>query len=385
MKRIYLDHAATTQPAPEVIAAVRKAMESEWGNASSAHSPGQAAKRMVEEARTSVAALIGAKPGEIHFTSGATESNNQVIRGSVEALRGKGDRLVISAVEHPCVEESAKRVEKHGWKVERAGVDGTGVLDMAAFGKALGERTALVSVMLANNETGSIQPVAEAAKAAKAAGALVHTDATQAAGRIRVSVDELGVDYLSLSAHKFYGPKGAGALYVRRGAPLAPFLLGGSQERGKRGGTLNVPGIAGMGAAAGMAARDLEGRAARAREARDALERGMFSRITGCALNGHPGKRLPSHLNVSFSGVDGEALLMALDVAGVAASTGSACASGTAEPSRVLTAMGLPRERVLSAIRFTTGEANLAGDAAAALEIIVAAVERLRRSSPRAR
>jgi len=384
MRRIYLDHAATTPVLPEVFEAVRKAMQEDWGNASSSHTPGQTARRMVDSARISVAGLLGAKPEEIYFTAGATESVGWSVGGAPDFLRGRGDRLVSTAIEHPCGLESARQVESRGWKAVSCRVDSGGVLDLVSLKESLGEKTALVSVMMANNETGVIQPVREASRLAHEAGALFHTDATQALGRIPVDVGELGADYLSFSAHKFYGPKGVGALYARKGVPLEPFIRGGGQERGKRAGTLNVPGIAGMGAAAGMARREMESRAGRAASVRDALESGILSRVSGSEVNGAREHRLPSHLNIFLSGIDAEALLMALDVAGVSASTGSACSSGAAEPSHVLSAMGIPRGRAVSSVRFTSGEANQAGDAEEALEIIVKAVERLRRSSPRA-
>jgi len=384
MRRIYLDHAATTRTAPEVIDAVVQAMQVDWGNASSSHAQGQSARRMVDAARIAVATLVGARPEEIYFTSGATESVNWAVGLAPEFIQGRGDRLVSSAIEHPCGLESAGRAQARGWITAAARVDSGGILDLGSFQEALAVKTALVSVMLANNETGTIQPVKEAARMAREAGALFHTDATQAIGRTRVDVNELGVDYLSLSAHKFYGPKGVGALYVRKGAPLEPFMRGGEQERGKRAGTFNVPGIAGLGVAADMAVEFLDKRADHARSIRDALEQGLLSRITGTELNGCREPRLPSHLNIYFPGVDAEALLMALDVAGIAVSTGSACSSGTTEPSHVLTAMGIPRARALSAMRFTSGEDNVAEESGLVLEAVVTAVERLRRSSPRA-
>jgi len=384
MKRIYLDHAATTPVMAESFEAVRKAMQEEWGNASSSHTPGQTARRMVDSARVAVAALIGARPEEIYFTAGATESVDWAVGSAPDFIRGRGDRLVYSAIEHPCGLESARQVEARGWKAVKVGVDGGGVLDLALLKELLREKTALISVMLANNETGVIQPVAAASRMAREAGALIHTDATQALGRIRVDVAELGVDYLSMSAHKFYGPKGVGALFVRKGAPLEPFMKGGEQERGKRAGTLNVPGICGMGVAAEFAARQLEPRAEHARIVRDALEQGLLSRIDGSAVNGCREPRLSSHCNINFPRVDAEALLMALDVAGIGASTGSACASGTAEPSHVLTAMGFSRGRALSSVRFSTGDAVDAGDIEPALETAITAVGRLRQTSPRA-
>jgi len=308
-----------------------------------------------------------------------------VVGGAPDFLKGRGDRLLLSTEEHPCVLASARHAEVRGWKTPHIGVAAGGIIRLDELKDALREKTALVSLMLANNETGVIQPVREASRLAGEAGALFHTDATQAPGRIRIDVKELGVDYLSLSAHKFYGPKGVGILFARRGVPLEPFMRGGEQEHGRRAGTLNGPGITGMGEAASLASRNLDKWADHARAVRNGLENGILSGIRGAELNGAKEPRLPSHLNVFLPGVDAEALLMALDVAGVSASTGSACSSGTVEPSHVLAGMGFPRERALSSIRLSTGEANVPSDADAALEILVTAVNRLLKTSPRAR
>jgi cysteine desulfurase len=359
-----------------------------WGNASSMHAFGQRARKLAEEARVRVAGLIGARPDEIVFTSGGTESNNLAVKGALEAGRGHDRHLVISAIEHPCVMEAASYAERRGWKVSRVKVDGHALVDPGEVKKALdglpaaAGRSVLVSVMLANNETGTIEPVGKIARIAKEHGGDVHTDATQAVGRHPVDVKELGVDYLTLSAHKFHGPQGAGALYVRRGARLAPLLHGGGQEGGRRSGTLNVPGIAGLGAAADLARRELDSRARRVAALRDRLEKGIVDRIEGCHLNGHPESRLPGHLNVSFDSVEGEALLFDLDMAGVACSTGSACSSGSVEPSHVLAAMGLSRARARGALRFSLSHLNSEEEVDAILGLLPQAVERLRRMSP---
>ncbi|MEK7474262.1 MAG: cysteine desulfurase family protein [Candidatus Coatesbacteria bacterium] len=379
--RIYLDSAATTPPAPAVVEAVREALTDSWGNASSAHAAGSRARRIVEEARVKVAALLGGRPDEIVFTSGATEANNTVFVG-LAGPRGRPGRIVISAIEHPCVIESAAALERSGWTVVRAGVDETGIVDPDAVGAALGKRTALVSVMLANNEVGTIEPVAEIAKIAKAAGAFVHTDATQAVGRIPVDVGALGVDYLSLSAHKFNGPKGVGALWVRRGAAIAPLFRGGSQEGGRRAGTLNVPGIAGLGVAAELAKKNLAETADLVRGLRDRLEAGIRSGVQGLRLNGHPVLRLPSHLNMSFDLIEGEALMMRLDLAGIAVSTGSACSSGSREPSYVLTAMGCDAVRAAGAVRFSVGSTTTEAEIDRVIGVLPGIVADLRKAPP---
>ncbi len=379
---IYMDCAATTPMAPEVFAAMQPVLCEVWGNASSAHGFGQQARRLVEEARVQVAALIGAQPEEIIFTSGATESNNLVIKGALESHKAKGQHLVTTTIEHPCVLEASRYMEKHGWKVTYARADEQALLDQAEVKKALSEKTALVSVMLANNEVGTVEPVAEIARLAREHGAATHTDATQAVGRIPVDVKALGVDYLSLSGHKFYGPKGAGALYVRRGARLTPLLHGGEQEGGKRSGTLNVPGIVGLGAAAELAQQEMGERVKHVQALRDRLERGIFEKIEHCRLNGHPTLRLPNHVNISIDFVEGEAMMMSLDLQGVACSTGSACSSGSLEPSHVLTAMGFDSARAHSSLRFSLGTANTEQDVADVLEILSKVIKRLRSMSP---
>ena len=389
--RIYLDCAATTPPAPGVVEAVRDALADSWANASSAHADGSRARRIVEESRVRVAALIGGRPDEIVFTSGATESNNTVLKGFGKPnaqfrrpleLRPPSGGVVVSAVEHPCVAESVAWLERRGWKVSRMGVDETGLVDPGDVRKALRPKPALVSVMLANHEVGTIQPVALIAKLAKAAGALVHTDATQAVGRIPVDVEALGVDYLSLSGHKFGGPKGVGALWVRRGAPLVPLNHGGGQEGGRRSGTYNVPGIAGLGVAAAYAAREMAAAGERVRGLRDRLDRGIRSGVQGLRVNGHPELRLPGHLHVSFDLVEGEALMMRLDLAGIAVSTGPACSAGAYESSPVLAAMGFGEARARGSVRITVGAHNTAAEIDRVVGVLPAIVADLRRAPP---
>ena len=339
--RIYLDHNATTPVAPAVADAVDQATRGCFGNASSLHHFGQAAKAVIDEARSAVADLIGARPTDVIFTGGGTEADNLAIRGAAEAAWSAGRRhLIASAIEHEAVLKTLEALEARGWTTTRLPVGEAGVVAPADLEAALTPETALVSVMHANNEIGTLQPVAALAERAHARGALFHTDAVQTAGKTPIDAAALGVDLLSISAHKFNGPKGAGALWVRRGVRLAAPLTGGRQERNRRPGTENVPAIAGLGRAARLAADRLAERGARLAALRDRLEQGVLARIPGAAVNGS-GPRVPNTTNISFDGVEAEALLIALDLDGIAVSTGSACSSGTLEPSHVLRAMGL--------------------------------------------
>jgi cysteine desulfurase len=356
MDRIYLDHNATTPLDPRVFEAMRPWLEEGFGNASSLHFFGQRARAAVEEARTRVAALIGAGPAEIVFTSGGTEADNLALRGAMAAAPEGRRKVVVTAIEHHAVLNTAKALGAEGFAVEVARVTPEGRLDLEDLEARLDDTTAVLSVMLANNETGALQPVTEAAALARARGALVHCDAVQAAGKVPVDVSELDCDLLSLSAHKIYGPQGVGALYVRRGTSLKALLRGGSQERNRRAGTENVAGALGFGRAAEIARADLGGEAARLAALRDRLETRLLP-IPGARLNG-AGPRLPNTSNVSFDGADAEALLVALDLCGIAVSTGAACAAGAAEPSHVLVAMGLSPERVQASLRFSLGRAT---------------------------
>jgi len=388
--RAYFDHAATTPLGPEAAEAMARALR-DFGNPSSPHSFGREARRLVEDARAGVADLVGVAPEEIIFTSGATESNNAVV-----AWAGRpGRRLVTSAVEHPSLLAPARRLAESGGKVVVLGVDPSGKIDPAEAGKAAadagapipspsatGAALALVSVMLANNETGVIQPAAEVAAAVRAAGALFHTDATQAVGRVPVDLGKLEADLASFSSHKFNGPKGAGALFVRRGVFIEPLLVGGEQESGRRAGTLNVPAIAGMGAAAVAAAAGLEERAAAVAALRDRLERGILAAVPRAAVNGPPAPRLPGHLNVTFPHADAEGILIGLDLEGIAASAGSACSSGNLEPSHVLKAMGLFPEATRSTVRFSLGAGNTEAEVDRVIAVVAAVVARLRAVSP---
>ncbi|HXG89286.1 MAG TPA: IscS subfamily cysteine desulfurase [Vicinamibacterales bacterium] len=382
MSRIYLDHNATTPVAPEVADRMDRALRELWGNASSVHHFGQQAKAGVDDARSHVAAMLGAEPSEVIFTGGGTESDNFAVRGVAEALEATGRRhLIASAIEHEAVLNTVKALAKRGWRVSLLPVSATGVIDPDALRDVITDDTALVSVMHANNEIGTIQPIAEIAAIAKASGAMVHTDAVQTAGKIPIDVKALGVDLVSISAHKFYGPKGIGALWLRKGVRLLPFVTGGRQERNRRAGTENVPGIVGLGAAAQLALTKMAGESARLRVLRDRLEDGVLNAIDGAQRNGAAEPRVPNTSNISFERIESESLLIGLDLAGIAVSSGSACSSGTLEPSHVLKAMGLPHARTLSSIRFSLGASNTNSDIDRVIEALPALIEKLRRLS----
>ena len=379
MARIYLDHNATTPLAPVVIDRMAAAMREEFGNPSSVHHFGQRAKALMDDSRSSVARLIGVEPSEIVFTSGGTESDNFAIRGVAEALESTGRRHIIAtAIEHEAVINTLRALAKRGWKTTLLPVGTTGVVTPDALSAALTDDTAIVSVMHANNEIGTIQPVAELARIAKARGALFHTDAVQSAGKIPVDARALGVDLLSISAHKIYGPKGTGALWMRRGLRLIPLLTGGRHERSRRAGTENVPGIVGFGAAAELARLKMEDEGVRLSALRDRLEAGILKDVSGTAVNGETMRRVPNTTNVSFDRIEAESLLIALDLEGIAVSTGSACSSGTLEPSHVLKAMGFPAHRTQNSIRFSFGAANTDADVDRVIEVLPRVVAKLR-------
>ncbi len=375
----YFDHNATTPVAPEVVAAMAEALASTFGNASSVHAYGQRAKAAIDDARTSVATLIGAEPAEVVFTAGGTEADNFALRGAAEALEARGrKRLVTSTIEHEAVLNTCRHLARRGHEWATVPVTTDGVVATPAFEGVLTPETAIVSVMHANNEIGTIQPVADLAAIARARGALFHTDAVQTVGKVPVDVRALGVDLLSLSAHKFNGPKGVGALWIRRGVRLAPILTGGRHERNRRAGTENVASIVGLGVAARLALRHLNEEAARLEELRNRLERGILSTIPGTVVNGGGAARVPNTTNISFTGVEAESLLIALDLEGVAVSTGSACSSGSLEPSHVLKAMHLPSGRAHNAIRFSLGAGNTAEQVDRVVGLLPAVVEKLR-------
>jgi cysteine desulfurase len=379
MSRAYFDHNATTPPDPAVIEAVARALGEDFGNASSVHHFGQRAKALLDEARTSIGQLIGAEPAEIVFTSGGTESDNLALRGAAEALESTGKRHIItSSIEHEAVLNTVKALTKRGWTSTLLPVDATGIVAPASLAAVISRETAIVSVMHANNEIGTIQPIADLAAIAHEHGALVHTDAVQSVAKIPVDVRALGVDLLSLSAHKFNGPKGAGALWIRRGTRLVATMTGGKHERNRRGGTENVPGIAGMGVAARLAKGKLDGDAGWIAALRDRLEAGILEAVQGTIVNGARVPRVPNTTNISFDGVEAESLLIALDLEGFAVSTGSACSSGTLEPSHVLRAMNLPSHRTQNSIRFSLGAGNTEAQVDALIAKLPTVVGKLR-------
>lgn len=379
MSRVYLDHNATTPVAPEVADRMDRAARDLWGNASSVHHFGQQAKAAVDDARSQVAALLGGEASEIIFTASGTESDNFAIRGAAEALEPTGRRhLIASAIEHEAVLNTLKALARRGWRVTLLPVGQSGVVDPEALGEAITDDTAIVSVMHANNEIGTIQPIAELAAIAKAHGALVHTDAVQTAGKVPIDVKTLGVDLLSISGHKLYGPKGVGALWLRKTVRLMPFVTGGRQERNRRAGTENVPGIVGLGAAADRARAKLGEEAARLETLRDRLEQGILDAVPGSERNGAARPRVANTANLSFARIESESLLIGLDLEGLAVSSGSACSSGTLEPSHVLKAMGLPHARTLSSIRFSLGESNTEADIDRVIKVLPPLVEKLR-------
>ena len=360
--RVYFDHNATTPVDPSVVEVMVRVLDSsndEFGNPSSIHHFGQRAKGILDDARTAVADLLRAEVSEVVFTSGGTESDNFAIRGVAEALEVTGRRhLVASAIEHEAVLTTFRALSRRGWTTTLLPVATSGIVAPDALEAAMTDQTALVSVMHANNEIGTVQPVADLARIAHARGALFHTDAVQSVGKIPVDVRALGADLLSLSAHKFNGPKGAGALWIKRGTRVTAILTGGKHERNRRAGTENVAAIAGLGAAATLASGRLTSEAARVSALRDRLETEILARIPCTAVNGARDRRVPNTTNISFDGVEAESLLIALDLEGVAVSTGSACSSGTLEPSHVLRAMGLPTHRTQNSIRLSLGAGN---------------------------
>lgn len=378
--RSYFDHNATTPPAPEVVEAVVRALRDDFGNPSSVHHFGQRAKAQLDEARSSVAELIAAEPGDIVFTSGGTEADNMALRGAAEAAEAAGNRrhVIASAIEHEAVLNTVKALTRRGWTSTLLPVGASGIVAPAALASAITPQTAIVSVMHANNEIGTIQPIADLAAIAHEHGAIFHTDAVQSAAKIPVDVAALGLDLLSLSAHKFNGPKGAGALWIRRGTRIVSTMTGGKHERNRRGGTENVPGIAGLGVAARLARAKLKSDAARIAALRDRLEQGVLARVSGTVVNGDVSARVPNTTNISFDGVEAESLLIALDLEGFAVSTGSACSSGTLEPSHVLRAMGLPTHRTQNSIRFSLGLGNTEQQVDALLERLPSVVSKLR-------
>jgi cysteine desulfurase len=375
---IYVDHNATTPLDPHVWQVMRPFLTDLFGNPSSLHTEGQQARGAIEEARAQVAQLLGATPEEIIFTSGGSEAANLAIIGSALTRRRQGRHLITTQIEHPAVLGSCRFLETQGFRVTYLPVSSAGVVDPDDLAHALTDETSLVSIMHANNEVGTLQPLRECATLARGRGIWVHTDAVQSVGKMPTVVDDLGVDLLSLSGHKIYGPKGVGALYVRRGIMLAPIITGGPQEQGRRGGTEPVAAIVGLGAAAHLASTSMATDAARTAARRDQLEQGILTVIPDVIVNGACAPRLPTTTNLSFRDVDGQSLVVALDLKGVAASTGSACSSGSIEPSHVLIAMGLATEWLRGAVRFSLGRTNTPQEVDCLLQLLPLMVARLR-------
>lgn len=381
MRHIYLDHNATTPVRTEVLDAMMPFFQDRFGNASSVHLYGQDARAPVEEARTQVAQLIGAKPGEVYFTGGGTEADNLAIKGAAYAHRARGNHIITTAIEHSAVLSSCAFMETQGFEVTYLPVDEHGLVDPETLENAITDRTILISIMHANNEIGTIQPVKKIGAIARRRGVLFHTDAVQSAGKLPIDVEAMQADLLSLSGHKIYGPKGVGAIYIRKGVEIEPTAHGGHHENNVRSGTENTPGIVGLGRAAELAAQDREAEYEHLAALRDALEARIIDEIEDVKVNGHPTKRLPGTLNVSFFGAEGESLLMSLDMKGIAVSTGSACSSGTIEPSHVLIALGLDPHTALGSIRFSLGRDNTMANVEAVMEHLPDIVERLRKMS----
>ena len=382
MPRIYLDHAATTPTNPDVVKAMLPYFTDAFGNPSSIYSYGQEAKGAVEEARTKVAGLIGARSDEIIFTSGGTEADNYALKGIAYANEHKGNHIITTRIEHHAVMEVCKFLEGRGFKVTYLPVDGHGLVDPQDVKKAITDKTILISVIHASNEVGTIEPIEEIGRIARQAGVYLHSDAVQAVGHIPVNVDELNVDLLSISAHKLYGPKGIGALYARKGTRLVSLLHGGEQEKRRRAGTENVPAIVGFGKAVEIARQEIYKEAEQLTHLRDKLIKGLMEKIDHSRLNGHPTRRLPNNVNMSFDFVEGESMLLNLDLEGICASTGSACSSASLEPSHVLVALGLPREQAHCSLRLTLGRENTEAHAERVLEVLPGIVAKLRAMSP---
>ena len=382
MKKVYLDYAATTPTDPEVLAAMQPYFFEKSGNASSLHAYGQEAKKGVEDAREMLAEFIGAKPEEIVFTSGGTESDNYALLGSAYALEKKGNHIITSAIEHHAIIEPLKFLEKKGFKITYLKVDKDGLVSPQELKDTITDKTILVSIMQANNEIGTLEPIAELGKIVKEKGIYFHTDAVQTIGHIPVNVDELNVNLLSLSAHKFYGPKGVGALYVRKGTRLETFMRGGDQERGRRGSTYNTTGIVGLGKAIELCQKNMKNEIKLQSALRDKLIKEIPSRIPEVRLNGHPEKRLPNNVNFSIKYIEGESMLLNLDLLGIACSTGSACTSSSLEPSHVLLAIGLDHETAHGSLRITLGRWTKESEIDYFLEKLPLVVQKLRAMSP---
>ncbi len=382
MKKIYLDHNATTPVHPEVADEVCRCIRDDFGNAGTLYSYGKDARKLVHDAREMVASIIGAKREEIIFTSGGTESDNMAVRGVAYANVNKGKHVITSTIEHHAVLESCRALEKEGFEVTYTPVNEYGVVRLDELEKVIRPDTVIISIMHANNETGTIQPVSEIGRMAKAKGVIFHTDTVQTFGKIKINVDEMNIDLLSVSAHKLHGPKGIGALYIKKGVKLKPLMFGGQQERKMRPGTQNVPGIVGIGKAAEIAVREMEAEGEKVLRLRDRLWEGIRANIHHIRLNGHPTNRLNSTLNVSFEFVEGESLILSLDDQGICVASGSACTSESLEPSHVLLAMGLSPEIAHGSLRFSLGRDNTEEEIDFVIQALPKVVERMRSMSP---
>lgn len=380
--RVYLDHAATTPALPEVAAVMNQYLTEIFGNPSSLHAFGQEARRALDSARDSVAKAIGADPSEIYFTSGGTESDNLALIGVTTAMSHQGDHIITTAIEHHAVLSTCTALQSRGFRVTLLPVDDFGLVSPDDLRKAITDKTILISIMHANNEIGTIEPIGELTEIAKESGIPFHTDAVQTVGHIPVSAKKMGVDLLSLAAHKFYGPKGIGALFVRRGTRINPIIFGGAQERERRAGTENVPGVLGMAKALEIAVSEMDERSSHESVLRDRLVAELMQRIPDLKLNGHPTLRLPNNANLSVARVEGESMLLNLDMQGIAVSSGSACSSGALEPSHVLRALGLPFALAQASLRFSLGRSNADADIDRIIETLPPIVSRLRSISP---
>jgi cysteine desulfurase len=381
-KRIYLDHAATTYTSKEVLNEMLPFFTEFYGNPSSVHQFGREVKKSIDVARDRVAKAIGALPEEIYFTAGGSEADNLAIKGVAYANKSKGNHIITTKIEHPAVIHTCEQLEKEGFEVTYLNVDEYGMVGLEEVKNSIKPNTILISIMYANNEIGTIQPITEIAQIAKEKGIYFHTDAVQAIGSVRINVKEQNIDMLSMSGHKFYGPKGVGALYVRKGVKLVSIIHGGSQERKRRAGTENVPGIVGMGKAIELAYQHFDEHNARIKGLRDKLIKGVMENIPYTRLNGHPEQRLVNNTNFCFEYIEGESLLLNLDIKGIAGSSGSACSSGSLEPSHVLLAIGLSHEIAHGSLRLSLGEVNTEEDIDFVLEVLPEIVNRLRLMSP---
>jgi cysteine desulfurase len=382
LKKIYFDHNATTPVSEEIFEAMVPYLSDEWGNPSSIHWAGRAPKKAIDEARENVSALLNCTPQEVIFTGSGSEGNNLAIKGTVFSRKAKGNHIITTRVEHPSVMNTLKYLEREGFEVTWLDVDTEGMIDLERLEKSITPKTVLITIMSANNETGVILPVDEIGRIARAHKVLFHTDAVQAAGKVPVNVKDINCDLLTISGHKLYGPKGVGALFVKRGVRVVPLIHGGHHERRRRGGTENVASIVGLGKACEMALRDMDEVSSRIRALRDRLEKGLMEKIPYTARNGHPENRLPNTANLGFEFVEGESLLLNLDMLGIAASSGSACTSGSLEPSHVLIAMGISPELSHGSVRFTLGRVNTDEDVDYLLNKMPLIVERMRSMSP---